>query len=161
MKLVKNPFFIIGVGSVLCAIIIAVVGTLMNPSSSLINKYEKAWNEDDEDLFEECFSPDLDNDDVESALLRIEMMEAWLETLDIDADDVKYQILIGDAVEIEDEEATESVEESSEDDENVRPFKSIPTVVLIWEDDEVVYAYSAEQEIIEVDGKEYIYTGLE
>lgn len=160
MKLVKQPFFLIGVGAIFCAIIIAVVGTVVNPSSSsLISKYEKAWNEDDEDLFEECFSPDLDNEEVDLALASIEMMEAWLETLEIDADDVEYQILVGDAV--KEEIDTEAVETTEEDDSDIESMKSVPTVVVIREDDEVVYVYSAEQKIVEIDGKEYIYTGLE
>ena len=160
MKLVKQPFFLIGVGAIFCAIIIAVVGTVVNPSSSsLISKYEKAWNEDDEDLFEECFSPDLDNEEVDLALASIEMMEAWLETLEIDADDVEYQILVGEAV--KEEIDTEAVETTEEDDSDIESMKSVPTVVVIREDDEVVYVYSAEQKIVEIDGKEYIYTGLE
>ena len=158
MKLVKQPFFLIGIGAIFCAIIIAVVGTIVNPSSSLINKYEKAWNEGDEDLFEECFSPDLDSDELE-LVMGLETMEAFLETLEIDADDVEYQILVGDAV--EEELATEAVDSTEEDDSDIESMKSVPTVVVIREDGEVVYVYSAEQKIVEIDGEEYIYTGLE
>ena len=158
MKLVKQPFFLIGIGAIFCAIIIAVVGTIVNPSSSLINKYEKAWNEGDEDLFEECFSPDLDSDELE-LVMGLETMEAFLETLEIDADDVEYQILVGDAV--EEELDTEAVDSTEEDDSDIESMKSVPTVVVIREDGEVVYVYSAEQKIVEIDGEEYIYTGLE
>lgn len=160
MKLVKQPFFIIGVGSVLCAIIIAVTGTFLNPSSSLISKYEKAWNEDDEDLFEECFSPELDNDEVALALLELAAVDEILEQLEIDADDAEYQILIGDEVEASADVKTENVE-STEEDKDIESTKSIPTIVVVREDGEVVYVYSAERKIIEIDGEEYLYTGLE
>jgi len=158
MKLVKQPFFLIGVGAVFCAIVIAIVGTVMKPSSSLIRKYEKAWNEEDDDLFEECFSPELDNDQIDLLMLELTTMESLFELLEIDADDVEYQILVGKEVEVEKE--TEAVE-STEDEEEIETVKSIPAVVVVKEDGEVVYVYSEEFETAEIDGKEYLYTGLE
>lgn len=156
MKLVKSPFFLIGVGSIFCAIIIAVVGSFMNPSSSLINKYEKALNQDDDDLLEECYSEDVDSDVIDTAFASLKLT---LELLELDEDEVDYQILIGKAVE-EDLEA-EAVDSTEEDNDDIESLKSIPAVFVIKEGDDVEYIYSAEYKIAIIDGKEYIYTGLE
>ena len=156
MKFVKQPFFIIGAGAMFAAIVIAVLSSVLNPSSALINKYEKAWNEEDDDMLEECYSPDLDNEEIALAAYEISYMEEILEMLEEDADEVEYQILLGDETE---DVITIENEDGEEEEIAVR---RIPTIVVIHEEDgDVIYAYSSERIIMEVDGDECFYTGLE
>lgn len=155
MKFVKQPFFIIGAGAMFVAIVIAILSSVLNPSSALINKYEKAWNEEDEDLLEECFSSELDDEEIALAALEIASMEGILALIEADEDDVEYQILLGD----ETEDVITSETEDGETEEIA--VKRIPTIVVIREDGEVIYVYSSERVIMEVDGDECFYTGFE
>lgn len=161
MKLVKQPFFLIGMGAIVCAIAIALVGTLMNPSNSLVNKFEKAWNEDDEDLLEECFSPELDEEEIGFASMEFLSVETMLALLEADEDEIEYQILVGEEEEVTvEKENVESTEEDGESKEELT-IKVVPTIVVIREDGDVIYVYSSERQIIEIDGEEYFYTGYE
>ncbi len=137
MKVVKNPLFLIGVGSLLCAIILAIVSTVVNPSSALLKKVEKAMNKQDSKLLAEC----LQDDSVSK--WNLESMTALLALAGIQGE-YEFEVLVADAEEGEEEDT-----------------KDIPTVVVIKSGDKV-YRISAEEETtIEIDGKEYIYTGLE
>ena len=137
MKVVKNPLFLIGVGSLLCAIILAIVSTVVNPSSALLKKVEKAMNKQDSKLLAEC----LQDDSVSK--WNLESMTALLALARIQGE-YEFEVLVADAEEGEEEDT-----------------KDIPTVVVIKSGDKV-YRISAEEETtIEIDGKEYIYTGLE
>lgn len=164
MKLVKQPLFFVGIGAFVCAIAVAVVSMVMNPSSSLINKYEKAWNEDDEDLLEECFSSDLTNEELGYAMLDAVTIEYVLAFLEVDADEVEYQYLIGKETETTIEHGKKGSAEEGEDaveEVNTLVVKVIPTVLLIKEDGEVIYTLAFGKRIIEIDGEEYFYTGYE
>ena len=136
MKLLKQPYFLIGVGSLLCAIVIAVVSTLVNPTSSVLDKFEKALNERNGKLLAECMDPNTAGDVDYSAI--VNEMDSLLSLAGIDGD-AKFEILISEA---EKDEETDS--------------KIVPAIIVIKVDDKIIQYSTEEQRIIEVDGKEYI-----
>lgn len=135
MKIVKQPFFLIGVGSLLCAIILAVVSTLINPSCAVIKKMEKAMNRWDSELYAEC---------MQSGETFLTGFDDYLYDFYGSEMNFKYLYLIGDAEEGE-----------------MEGTKEVPVVVVTKMGNQITSLYGDSITTIEENGKEYIYTGLE
>ncbi len=136
MKLVKQSLFLIGVGSLICAIAIAVISTLVNPHSAVLNKYEKALNEKDGDLLAECMDPSIsDTTDIADITTEVQLM---LALMGINGE-AEFEILVAES---------ESGEETN--------TKTVPAVIIIRVEDKIVEYSPTDQTIIEVDGKEYL-----
>lgn len=145
MKLIKQPFFFVGIGSVLFAIVIAVVSSLLNPSVAVLNKFEKALNKGDEKLMAKCFSPSVDKE-----LLGLDSMvsdmDSMLSMMGMKGK-ITYEILAGEPVE--------------ETDEDGVVTKKVPTVMVMKVAGEVVNVTAEDMELFTESGKDYFYTGYE
>ena len=83
LKIFKQPFCFVGIAAFVLSIVVAIVGTVVNPApSALINKYGKAFQEQDVDLLSECYSPTVDMEEDELAL-SIGVYKLFLETEEI------------------------------------------------------------------------------
>ena len=145
MKLFKQRFFYVGVFSLLCAIAIAIVSSMLNPSVAVINKFEKAMNKGDVKLMEKCFSPSVDKD-----MLGLDYLATGMQSMASmlgAKGKVKYEILTG-----------EVVEETNEDG---KVIKYVPTVTVIKVGNEVMSVSAENMELFTESGKDYIYTGYE
>lgn len=146
LKFVKNPLFIAGVAAVVLSVVLAIVGTVVNPSrSAVIDKYREALQNQDVDILEECYSPDAEKSEEELALT-IAAYKMLLESQDI-SEDAEIEILVG-----------KPMEYTADSDNEV---KYVPAIMIIREDDDIEYITYSGQPIVEVDGKEYLYTGVE
>lgn len=137
MKLLKQPIVWIGAGALVMAIVIAIVTSALHPSSAVIAKYEKAMNKQDASLLAECMNPNEEN--LMDPSLFLQQLKAMLAMLRVNGD-VEYEILIGNP------------------DEVGEDLKTYPGVIVIKSGDKVVYMDVANQKIITVDGKEYLYS---
>lgn len=145
MKLIKQPFFFIGIGSLIIAIGIAILSSALNPSVAVLNKFEKALNKKDTKLMEKCFSPTVDK----------EMLD--LDSMAYDMDDLtsmfgmkgkmSYEILAGEVVE--------------ETDIHGEVTKKVPTVMVFKIGDEIVNVTAEDMQLYTKGGKDYLYTGYE
>lgn len=136
MKLVKQPFFLIGIGSLLCAIVIAIVSTSLHPSSAVLDKFEKALNNRDGKLLAECMDPNTtENVDYSTIASQIDSV---LTLLGVEKN-AEFEILIGEA-EVDDSD-----------------IQTIPAIIVIKVDDKVIHYSTETERIITVDGKEYLY----
>lgn len=145
MKIVKQPMFLAGIGAIVLAIAIAIVATVVNPSSAVISKFEKAINKSDAKLLRECISPTLSEEEHLYASA-ITSMKSLVASLDVTGE-IEYQFLVGEEVGVE-----------SEDDKDV---KTVSGVMVIKSNDKVIFIDENHMQVITIDGKEYLYTGLE
>lgn len=137
MKLLKQPIVWIGAGALVCAIVIAVVSTMLHPTSSVMDKFEKAINKQDANLLAECINPNGEGNMEISSL--VQNMEAFLAMMGIEGE-AEFEILVGNA----------ETEEGSD-------VKNIPTIIVIKVNDRIVEFSTDDQRIITIDGKEYLY----
>ena len=145
MKLVKQPVFLAGIGAIVLAIVLAIVGTVVNPSSAVVDKFEKAMNKKDAKMLQKCFSPTLSQEALEYATL-FTSLESFTAGLTTDGE-IEYEMLVGEAEEL--------------DLESEHTVKQIPCVMVFKSNGKVIYMNESTQKIVEIDGKEYLYTGQE
>lgn len=146
LKIVKQPFFIMAVVAFVLSAVVAIVGSAVNPAkSAVIDKYAKAFQEEDVDLLSECYSSTADMEEEELALL-IAAHKLVLVGKEIKGD-VTVEYLYGDA-------KKETLEDGSE-------VTYIPAIKVIKSRDRVKDISLDGKAVIEVDGKEYLYTGRE
>ena len=136
MKLLKQPFFLIGIIALIAAIGVAVVSSAFHPSSSVLDKFEKALNNRDGKLLASCMDPKTAENTDYSAI--VNEMDSLLTLMGINGE-AEFEFLIGEA---------ESVEDSED--------KILPTIIVIKVDDKIIQYSTEEQRIIKIDGKEYL-----
>lgn len=144
LKIVKQPLFLGGVVAIFCSILIAIVGTVINPSqSNVINKYAKALQNRDGNLLSECYSPQVSKDEL---TWMINVYELTLNALDLTGK-VQVEYLVGD--------------EQKNTLEDGREVTYIPAIRVIKVGDKVKKISLDGKTLIDVDGKQYFYTGKE
>lgn len=143
-KLVKSPLFIAGIAALVLSVVFAIVGTVVNPfCPEVIKKYGEALQEQRVKILEDCYSPDVEKSEEELAMT-IATYKMLLMSQEI-SEDAEIEILVGKPMEY--------------DTDN--EVKYIPTIMVIREDDDIEYITFSGHPVIEVDGKEYLYTGEE
>ena len=146
MKLVKQPMLLAGAAAILLAIVIAIVGTVLNPSQpSVVKKYGEALQKQDVSLLSECYSASagVSNEELSYELAEFKLL---LMTKNITGK-VTVEYLVGPSYPYE----TESEYEVT----------YVPAIRVIKVGNKIAYISSAGKKIINIDGKEYLYTGRE
>ncbi len=146
MKIVKQPLFIAGAAAIVLSIVIAIVGSVINPAQpAVIGKYVKAMENQDAKLLSECFSPTAGVDSNQLAMA-LGVFKLGLESEQITGK-VEMEYLVGD-------EIVDTLEDG-------REITRVPMLMVIKSNGQVKLVKFDTQSIIEIDGKEYLYTGKE
>lgn len=135
MKVIKQPLLYVSIISLVLSIIVAVFSTSVKPSSMVMSKVEKALNQKDDNLMSECMQSGREVGD--SAGLQIAESLFGIDN---------WEILVG--------EASDNGKVNGEDE-----TVTLPYVVVMKADDEVMDISADDVRIITVNGTEYIFEG--